>query len=227
NSGLKHSAHFIDGRAVSCAGEVELDVTSPYSGDVIGRILVGSDSAVDRAVESATRAFRAWKRTSLDERIAHIDALIGKVEEGRETLERMLVREAGKPIRAARIELGNLLLAFRYFREEAPLRVRNHVIDGYDDFTPRIVRDPVGVVAAITPFNFPLQLLSWKLCPAVLAGCSVVCKPDPRTPLSTVRLAEWAVEVGWPPGVFNVVHGDASTGKELVTHPGVAKVAFT
>ena len=93
---MKGPAHFIDGRAVSFAGEAELDVTSPYSGDVIGRIPVGADSAVDRAVESATRAFRIWKRTSLDERIAHLDALVAKVEEGRETLEWMLVREAGK-----------------------------------------------------------------------------------------------------------------------------------
>ena len=133
---MKDSAHFIDGQAVSFAGEADLDVTSPYSGEVIGRIPVGADSAVDQTVESAARAFRIWKRKSLDERIAHLDALVAKVEEERETLEWMLVREAGKPIRSARIELGNLLSAFRYFGEQAP---RGNLLGALDDATGEIL----------------------------------------------------------------------------------------
>ena len=106
----------------------------------------------------------------------------------------------------------------------ADLVLHSLVIEG-----PRLAvrRDPVGVVAAITPFNFPVQLLSWKLCPALLAGCPVICKPDPRTPLASARLAQWASELGLPPGVFSVLHGDGATGAALVEHAGVAKVAFT
>ena len=221
------SAHFIDGEAATFPDEDGVEVVAPYSGARLGRIPVGGREAVEAAVGSARRALRAWKRTSLEERIARLDALCAKVESKRTTLETMLVQEVGKPVKAARLEVTRLLDAFRYFRDEAPKRLGNLVIKGYDDFVPQVVRDPVGVVAAITPFNFPIQLLSWKLCPAVLSGCTVVCKPDPRTPLSTARLAQWATEVGWPPGVFNVVHGDGRTGTELVQDPRVAKVAFT
>jgi succinate-semialdehyde dehydrogenase/glutarate-semialdehyde dehydrogenase len=220
-------AHLVDGHLVVFPGEAERPVVSPYSGNVLGCIPVGGSAAVDRAVGSSVRVFRAWRQTSLATRLECLGALLEKLEARREPLARMLVREVGKPIRAARLEVDNLLAAFRYFCTEAPRQVRDHVIPGYDDFTPRVVREPVGPVAAITPFNFPLQLLSWKLCPAVLAGCTVVCKPDPRTPLSTAALGEWAIEAGWPPGLFNVVHGDAGTGTSLVQDPRVAKVAFT
>ncbi len=224
---MTRGLHFIDGRPVAFPGEPRIDVTSPYGGAVIGSIPLGGEAAVDSSVVAASQAFRSWKRTSLDARIAHLDALIDRAEAGREELEQMLVREVGKPVRGARQEVANLLASFRYFRDEAPRRLGNLVIEGHEDFTPQIVNQPIGVVAAITPFNFPVQLMSWKLCPAVLAGCTFVCKPDPRTPLSTATLAEWAAEVGWPSGVFNVVHGDAATGAKLVKHPLVGKVAFT
>jgi succinate-semialdehyde dehydrogenase/glutarate-semialdehyde dehydrogenase len=224
---MNEALHFIDGQPVAFPGESAADVKSPYSGEVIGRVPVGGGEAVTRAVESSARALGAWRSRSLDERIAALDALATRVEERQESLAEMLVREVGKPIRAARIEVRTLLASFRHFQQEAPRRIRDHDLPGQDDFTPRVAMDPMGVVAAITPFNFPLLLLSWKLCPAMLTGCTVVCKPDPRTPLSTAKLAEWASELGWPPGVFNVVHGDASTGARLVDDPRVAKVAFT
>lgn len=221
------AAHWIDGARAAFRGESEIPVCSPYSGDVIGRIAVGGGPAVERAVEAANRAFRGWRRTPLEQRLERLQALAGRVEAERENLAELLVAEVGKTIRDARLEVKNVLAAFRYFAKEAPLRVPGFDLPGHADCTPRIARDPVGVVAAIVPFNFPIQLLSWKLCPAVLAGCSVVCKPDPRTPLSAARLAEWASEAGWPPGLFNVVHGDGETGSRLVAHPGVAKIAFT
>ena len=224
---MSRASHWIDGAAAGFAGERELEVASPWSGGAIGRIPAGGALAVESAVASAARAFRAWRRTPLAERIRCLDALGARVEAERGELERLLVAEAGKTIRNARLELGNLLAAFRYFRDEAPHRLPGFDLAGDGAFTPRVARDPLGVAVAIVPFNFPLQLLSWKLCPAMLAGCTVVCKPDPRTPLSTARLAEWASAAGWPPGVFNVVHGDGATGASLVGHPGVAKIAFT
>lgn len=220
-------AHFIAGRPARFPGEAALEVRAPFTGEVVGQVPLGGAAAASAAVAAAAQAFPAWRRLPLAERLGHVEALRARLDQESEALARMLVQEVGKPIRAARLEVRNLLAAFRYFCDEAPRQVRDQELPSHADFTPRVARDPVGVVAAITPFNFPLQLLSWKLCPAVLAGCPVVCKPDPRTPLGTARLAEWAAEAGWPAGVFNVLHGDASTGALLVDDPRVAKIAFT
>jgi succinate-semialdehyde dehydrogenase/glutarate-semialdehyde dehydrogenase len=123
--------------------------------------------------------------------------------------------------------VDSLLAALGYFRDAAPAALQGRELEADAEFAARVARHPVGVVVAIAPFNFPVQLLSWKLCPAMLCGCTVVAKPDPRTPLSTAKLAQWASECGWPAGVFNVVHGDAKTGARLVEDARVAKVAFT
>jgi len=221
------AAHWIDGEPATFPDEAPRAVRSPFSGEVLARIPEGSPAAVDTAVNAATRAFRAWRRVPLGERLAAVRAWLERVERERDTLERTLVAEVGKPIRAARSEVDSLLSSCRYLLAQAPGAIADEEIPGYDRFTPRVTREPVGVVAAITPFNFPALLLAWKLCPAVLAGCTVVSKPDPRTPLATAALARWAAEAGWPPGVFNVVHGDRDAGAGLVSHPGVAKVAFT
>lgn len=223
----KDLAHHIDGRAIGFAGEPRLDVVNPFTGETLAGVPLGGEAAVDAAVDAARRAGPAWRRTPLPERIGRVEALARRVEQGREELARILVAEIGKPIRHARTEVDHMLAALRYFAAEAPAGVRDDEIARDATFVARIERRPVGVVAAIAPFNFPLLLLSWKLGPAVLAGCTVVCKPDPRTPLATSLLADWATAAGWPPGVFNVVHGARDAGERLVGHPGVAKVAFT
>jgi succinate-semialdehyde dehydrogenase/glutarate-semialdehyde dehydrogenase len=224
---VRRGAHFIDGAAASFSGEPELAVVSPYRGEPLGTIPCGGEAAVGQAVGAAACALRRWRATPLARRIGCLEALARRIAEERERLALRLVEEAGKTIRNARLELENVLAALRYFGEEAPRRLPGFDLPGEEGFTPRVVRDPVGVVAAIVPTNFPLQLLSWKLAPAVLAGCTVVGKPDPRTPFATLRLAELALEAGFPPGVVNVVQGPVETGARLVRHPGVAKVAFT
>lgn len=219
--------HWIEGEEARFEGEAVADVRSPWTGGVVGSVPVGGDASVDAALASASRAYRTWRRTALDERLTLVDALADRAEREAARLVDLLVAEVGKPVKAARLEVRNTVASLRYFRELAARHLRDRVAVGDGTFTPRVALDPVGVVAAITPFNFPLQLLSWKLCPAVLAGCTVVCKPDPRTPLSTAALARFASELGWPPGVFDVVHGDGATGARLIGDPRVAKVAFT
>ncbi len=220
------AGHFIDGLEHTPGGEPILEIRSPWSRALQGTIPRGGADSVDRALASAEAATRLWRRVPLAERIERVHALAERIRAEQATLVDVLVGEVGKPRKAAQLEVTRLLDAFAYFAREAPLRLGSPVDDG-EEPTLQIVRDPVGVVVAIVPFNFPVQLLSWKLLPAVLTGCATVAKPDPRTPLSAALLARWAHEAGWPPGVFNVVHGDASTGAALVEDPRVAKVAFT
>ena len=135
--------------------------------------------------------------------------------------------EMGKPIRQARGEVRNVADLIDYFAEEG-LRVMGEIpkLDLANEL-PLIVKDPVGVVAAITPFNYPLALLTWKLGPALACGCSVVAKPDERAPSAAIRLAELFLEAGLPAGVFQVVTGGAEVGRLLASHRDVDKIAFT
>lgn len=219
------NGHFIAGESLLPAQEAAIEVRSPWSSDVVGTVPRGGPSSVEAALESCAAATKTWRRVPLEARLEHLIALRDRIDQGRDELAKLLVAEVGKPLKGARLEVSRLIDAFDYFAAEAPLRL-GEVEEG-DEPTLQIVRDPVGVVVAILPFNFPVQLMSWKLLPAMLTGCATVVKPDPRTPLSTGLLAQWAHEVGWPPGVFNVVHGDADTGAALVADERVAKVAFT
>ena len=218
--------HFIAGESSRPDSEATIEVRSPWSGELVGTVPAGSDASVEAALASCSAATKAWRRVPLPARIERLQALRDRIDRERDPLADTLVAEVGKPLKGARLEVSRLIDAFDYFATEAPLRLGDEVRDG-DEPTLEIVRDPVGVVVAILPFNFPVQLMSWKLLPAMLTGCATVVKPDPRTPLSTTLLAQWAHEVGWPPGVFNVVHGGADTGAALVADSRVAKVAFT
>lgn len=218
--------HFIDGVEHRPESEPTREVVCPWSGRVVGTIPIGGPGSVDRALGSCATATRRFRRVPLEERVDRVRALADRIRAERALLADTLVDEVGKPIKGARLEVERLLDAFEYFAAEAPRRLGQAIHDG-DEPTLRVVRDPVGVVVAILPFNFPVQLLSWKLLPAMLTGCATAVKPDPRTPLSTGLLARWAQDAGWPEGIFNVVHGDATTGMALVADPRVAKVAFT
>ena len=217
--------HFIAGESSFPRHEETIEVRSPWSDELVGTVPRGAGPSVQAALESCAGATKAWRRVPLADRIKRLMALRARIDRGRNELADLLVAEVGKPSKGARLEVSRLIDAFDYYAAEAPLRLAE-VQDG-DEPALQIVRDPVGVVVAILPFNFPVQLMSWKLLPAMLTGCATVVKPDPRTPLSTALLARWAHETGWPAGVFNVVHGDAETGAALVADPRVAKVAFT
>ena len=183
---------------------------------------------VDRAVAAARAAVEGpWGRTAPTERARLLHALADALVANRKELAELEARNVGKAISSVKAELHQGVENFRFYASAiASIAGRSNPIGGSLLFYS--LKEPVGVAAQIVPWNYPLMLATWKLAPALAAGCSVVLKPDPATPFTALRLAELAAEVGFPPGAVNVVPGDGpTTGAHLVRHPGVDKVAFT
>ena len=171
-------------------------------------------------------AFPAWAATSPAERAAALLALADAIDAGADELGRLESRNVGKPLAAVPEELAFAVDNLRFFAGAARMlegRAAGEYLAGY---TSMLRRDPVGVVAAITPWNYPLMMAVWKLGPALAAGCPVVLKPSELTPFTTLKLAALAAGI-FPPGVVNVVIGDGSTGAALVNHPGVDMISLT
>jgi len=193
---------------------------------VLAEVARAGVEEVDEAVARARAALPAWRALPPGERAQALHALTDILAEHREELALLEARNAGKAISDARGEMGMVIDTFRYYAG-APERLLGDTIPvaGGQAFT---VREPVGVVGLITPWNFPLTIASWKLAPALAAGNTVVLKPAELTPLSALRFGELAREAGLPDGVVNVVVGPGRTcGQRLVEHPDVAKIAFT
>src|SRR3954452_10434945 len=181
---------------------------------------------VDAAVARAKAAFPAWRAVAPADRAKLLRGLADAIEAAREELAVLEARNAGKPIGDARGEIGMVVETFRYYAG-APERLLGDTIPVAGGVAMTF-REPLGVVALITPWNFPLTIAGWKLAPALAAGNTVVLKPAELTPLTALRFEEIALESDIPPGVVNVVVGPGSTcGQRLVEHPDVAKVAFT
>jgi acyl-CoA reductase-like NAD-dependent aldehyde dehydrogenase len=206
--------------------EGSLQVLEPATEAVL-RVLPRADADdVDAAVARAKAAFAGWRSIAPGERAAHLHALADALSAHREELAQLEARNAGKPISDARGEMDMVAATFRYYAG-APERLLGDTIPvaGGQSWT---VREPLGVVGLIVPWNFPLTIAAWKLAPALAAGNTVVLKPAELTPLTAVRFAEIASAAGMPDGVVNVVVGPGSTcGRRLVEHPDVAKIAFT
>jgi acyl-CoA reductase-like NAD-dependent aldehyde dehydrogenase len=203
-----------------------LAVLEPATETVLAEIARADADDVDRAVAAAKAALPGWRALAPGERARMLYALTDTLSEHLEELALLEARNAGKAISDARGEMGMVVDTFRYYAG-APERLLGDTIPvaGGQAFT---VREPVGVVGLITPWNFPLTIAAWKLAPALAAGNTVVLKPAELTPLTALRFAELAVEAGIPEGVVNVVAGPGSTcGQRLVEHPDVAKIAFT
>ena len=203
-----------------------LSVLEPATEMVLAEIARADADDVDRAVAAAKAALPAWRALAPGERARILYALTDVLAEHLEELAVLEARNAGKAISDARGEMGMVVDTFRYYAG-APERLLGDTIPvaGGQAFT---VREPVGVVGLITPWNFPLTIAAWKLAPALAAGNTVVLKPAELTPLTALRFAELALEAGIPEGVVNVVAGPGSTcGQRLVEHPDVAKIAFT
>jgi len=221
-------ALFIGGeRAEPAAGEVR-DLIEPATGELLARAAMAGEADVDRAVEAARSAVEGdWGRTPGTERSRLLHALADAMVANRAELTELEARNVGKAISSVKAELHQAVENFRYYGSAiASISGRSNPIGGSLLFYS--LKEPVGVAAQIVPWNYPLMMATWKLAPALAAGCSVVLKPDPQTPLTAIRLAELAAEVGFPAGSLNVVPGDGpTTGAYLVRHPGVDKVAFT
>jgi acyl-CoA reductase-like NAD-dependent aldehyde dehydrogenase len=219
---------FINGELVeSQSGEMR-DLTEPASGDALARVALAGDADVDRAVEAARAALEGpWGKTPATERSRLLHALADAMVANRKELAELEVRNVGKAISSVKAELNQGVENFRFYASAiASLAGRSNSIGGSLLFYS--LKEPVGVAGQIVPWNYPLMMTTWKLAPALAAGCAVVLKPDAATPLTALRLAELATEVGFPPGSINIVPGDGSTtGAYLVRHPGVDKIAFT
>jgi betaine-aldehyde dehydrogenase len=203
-----------------------LAVLEPATEEVLAEVPRAGVAEVDAAVANARAALPEWRATAPADRARLLGALADALAAAREELAVLEARNAGKTIADARGEMDMVADTFRYYAG-APERLLGDTIPapGGQAFT---VREPLGVVGLITPWNFPLTIASWKLAPALAAGNTVVLKPAELTPLSALRFAEIAAEVGVPAGVVSVVVGPGSTcGQRLVEHPDVAKIAFT
>jgi acyl-CoA reductase-like NAD-dependent aldehyde dehydrogenase len=201
-------------------------VIEPATEAVLEELPRAGIEEVDAAVENAARAFPSWRAIAPADRASRLHALADALAAARDELALLEARNAGKPIADARGEMDMVVATFRYYAG-APERLLGDTIPvaGGQAFT---VREPLGVVGLIVPWNFPLTIASWKLAPALAAGNTVVLKPAELTPLTAVRFASIALDAGIPEGVVNVVVGPGSVcGQRLVEHPDVAKIAFT
>ncbi len=217
-----------DRRAGSANDEIE--VINPATEEVVDTTPAASVQDVELAVETARQAFASWSATDVEKRAAILAKAADLIEERAAEIAPILTAEQGKPIAEARGEVTHLAHGVRYYAEAAT-KVRGAHQDLPSTFGPAygmVIRRPIGVCAAITPYNFPLTLLGTKVAPALAAGNTVVAKPAATTPLATLAVAALFFEAGVPGGVLNVVTGRGSEiGDALVGHPDVRRVAFT
>ncbi|WP_211222073.1 aldehyde dehydrogenase family protein [Nocardioides halotolerans] len=219
---------FADGRWIAADGDDLLEVVNPATERVIGYAPMASDRDVDVAVQAATRALPAWSAAGPTARAFVLSRLAIEVEARAEDFGRIVTRENGSPVQETTSTAMNAARILAYYASLAgSLDCEDLRPSGVAGLVSRVARRPVGVAGLITPWNFPLSILAMKLGPALLAGCTVVAKPAPETPLHLAVLAEALVAAEVPPGVVNLVAGGVSTGQAIVEHPGVAKIAFT
>jgi acyl-CoA reductase-like NAD-dependent aldehyde dehydrogenase len=219
---------FIDGERVEPASGDVRELIEPATGEAFARAAMAGEADVDRAVAAARAALEGpWGRTPPNERARLLQALADAIQANRAELAEIESRNVGKAISSVKAEVAGAVENFRFFGSVVgSIAGRSNPIGG--SLLTYSLKEPVGVCAQIVPWNYPLLMATWKLSPALAAGCAVVLKPDPQTPLSVLRVAELAAEVGFPAGAINIVPGDGpATGSYLVKHPGVDKVAFT
>ncbi|MBU6460546.1 MAG: aldehyde dehydrogenase family protein [Proteobacteria bacterium] len=221
---------FINGHWVDSSTGNTFSTINPATGEMIGMVSEASAEDVDKAVMAARHALEKgpWARMSVAERSRILMGYADLIEKNSDELARLESLDAGKPISAVlRQDVPAALDTIRYYAGWAD-KIHGEVIPARTDALTYTVREPVGVVAAIVPWNFPLMIAMWKIAPALASGCTVVLKPAALTPLSVLKLAELSIEAGIPPGVFNIVPGSGRvTGQALVEHPDVNFISFT
>ncbi len=217
---------FIGGEFI--AADETFPTLNPANAATLAEVPFAGRAEVDAAVRAAHAAFDGWRRLAPLERSRWLTRIADAIEAHADELAEIETLDNGKPLKESR--RGDIPLAanhFRYFAGLAPTIGGRTVPVSARRVLNYTLRDPVGVVGAIVPWNFPLLIASWKLAPALAAGCTVVLKPAEQTPLTALRLAEILDEIDFPKGVLNVVTGDGRTGKALVEHEGVDKITFT
>jgi len=200
-----------------------LDVVNPANEEVIGQVPACSESDLNDAVAAARAAFPAWSKTPIDERRAAMQEIGNIIGEHKDELMRLLTSEQGKPHAQAASEIGG---AKPMMHAQSTLNLEETINEDSDTRLSRTRRVPVGVVGGIVPWNFPVLMALQKIGPAILSGCTIVLKPSPFTPLTTLRIAELIKDVT-PPGVINIITGEDALGPLITGHPDIDKITFT
>ncbi len=215
---------YIGGKWISPKGKGSIEVMNPATEEIIGKVPIGNSEDLDLAIKYARDAFISWSESSIETRIDYLNRLTTAIKENSETMAQLITSEVGTPIEYSRMAMvgtprvvtrsyAKILESFEWEEE-----VRNSLI----------VKEPVGVVGMITPWNFPLHQIIGKVAPAIASGCTMVLKPSKEAPLNSFLLADLIHSIGLPKGVFNLVSGHGSDiGEEMATHPGLDMISFT
>src|SRR2546430_11918486 len=212
-------------------GSRKFDTINPATGEVLTQIVEAAPDDVDRAVKAARHSFEdragPWHKMSASDRGRLLWRLADLVENNIDELAELETLDNGKPIFESKyVDMPMVVDVLRYYAGLAT-KIHGETVNTFETAFTYTLREPVGVVGLIIPWNFPLLLASWKLGPALACGCTIVLKPAEQTPLTALRFGELAIEAGIPAGVLNIVTGGPETGKAIVRHPGIDKIAFT
>src|SRR5690606_15402180 len=207
---------YINGEWRNAYSNETMDVINPATGEVIAQVASGGSRETKEAIAAADTAFQEWKNTTAFDRAQYMKKVSELMRERAEDLAKTITMEMGKPINEARREVNSAINYNDWFLEEAKRVYGETVPASHQDKHLMVLREPVGVTAAITPWNFPLSMITRKISPAIAAGCTVIIKPAPATPLSAIKLFECFHDAGLPAGVVNLVIGPAKEiGSEL------------
>jgi betaine-aldehyde dehydrogenase len=219
---------FIDGKFVDALSGETLTSVNPHDNSPITEVAMAGEADIDLAVAAAQAAFPAWSRMAASERGKILLRLADKIEANAEELARLESLDTGHPLRDSRmLDVPRTAACFRYFGGMAD-KLEGDVVPVDAGFLNYVLREPLGVVGQVVPWNFPLMFTSWKLGPALAAGNCVVMKPAEITPLSSLKIAELLMEAGIPAGVVNMVPGmGAVAGQYIAEHERIAKISFT
>ena len=228
DAGLLKTGAYIDGKWVEAVSGETFTVDNPVNGDTLATLAYCGADETKRAVDAANAAQPAWAAKTPKERAKHLRDLFNVMMANQADLARILTLEQGKPLAESMGEIAYGANYIEWFAEEAKRIYGEVMTQPSPDKRVVVIRQPVGVAALITPWNFPNAMLTRKIAPALAAGCTVVCKPASETPLSALAIAELCDRAGIPPGVVNVVCGDTrAIGGELTSNPIVKKLSFT
>jgi succinate-semialdehyde dehydrogenase / glutarate-semialdehyde dehydrogenase len=220
--------HFINGEFHPPQSGQYFDITNPCTGEIIAQCARGNAQDAENALKSASNAFTLWKKRPVAERAKLQHRAAELMRQNADELALLLRSELGRPLAGCQNEIIRSAELLDFYAEEG-LRLRGEIpLNNIEGEQVLVIRQPIGVVVAITPFNYPITLLIFKLGAALITGCTVVAKPSEDTPLSTLRLAEIFQEAGYPKGCFNVITGFGhEIGNVLIEHPITQKIAFT
>lgn len=219
---------YINGEWVYAENEGTRDVINPATGERVGVVTFGDHRDAAKAINAAHQAFKGWAQLTARERSKYLATIAGLIRKNRNELAEIISQEMGKPFLEAKFEVMGAVDNFQWYAEEAKRVYGETIPSTTANKRITVIKQPVGVVAAITPWNFPINMAARKIAPALAAGCTAVFKPAAQTPLTAIRMCELFAEANLPQGVVNLVLGRASSiGQEIIDNPNVSKITFT